>query len=192
MNLAGFVGHTEYLADKFGVKDHVMIMVAGSLKIVLLTRHVALSDVPAMLSPELLLNTVCVARKGLKDIFGLSAPRIAVAAFNPHAGRDTFLGKEDKLIAGALKHCPGSAGPFPPDTLFTRANLAKFDCVIALYHDQGMIPFKLLAFDRGVNLTLGLPIIRTSPAHGTAYDLISAGKPPNARSTLEAIKLCVK
>jgi len=193
MSLPDFCGHTEYLAQKFRVKECVMLMVAGKMKIALLTRHVPLRDVPAMLKPQLLIKTSTIIKNGLRDVFGLSSPKIAVAAFNPHAGKDTFLDREDRRIAEAIKLCPrGVFGPFPPDTLFTTHNIAKFDCLIALYHDQGMIPFKLLGFDQGVNLTLGLPIRRTSPAHGPAYDIVRLGKEPLWRPTWEAIRLCAK
>jgi 4-hydroxythreonine-4-phosphate dehydrogenase len=126
-------------------------------------------------------------------MFGLKNPKIAVTAFNPHAGVDTFFDAEEKIIYNAIKVFKKNFyGPYPCDSIFIEKNLKKYDCIICLYHDQAMIPFKLLSLKAGVNLTLGLPIIRTSPAHGVAFDVMKTGKIPFHSSMVEAIKLALK
>jgi 4-hydroxythreonine-4-phosphate dehydrogenase len=123
----------------------------------------------------------------------IKKPKIVISSFNPHAGIDTFLGKEEKIIKSAMNKCEHKIyGPYPADTLFLKNKIKDYDCIICLYHDQAMIPFKLLSFKQGVNLTIGLPIIRTSPAHGVAFDLIRKAKRPLHHSMLEAIKLSAK
>jgi 4-hydroxythreonine-4-phosphate dehydrogenase len=170
-----------------------MMMVSNKLKTVLFTRHVLFKKVPFFITETNLNNTFSLVFKSLKEIFKIKQPRIAVASLNPHAGKDTFLGKEEKVIYKVVSNFRNNFyGPYPSDSLFTESAIKKYDCIIALYHDQGMIPFKLLSMKTGVNLTLGLPIIRTSPAHGIAADLMRASKEPFASSMVEAIKLALR
>lgn len=169
----GFLGHTEFLADYFDVKSVVMMMVSAQLRVVLLTRHLNLKRVPDAINQKLIKDTVFLVTSFLKRKLGIKKPNIGIASFNPHAGINTFLGPEEKKIKEFLSSLDQPVlGPYPADSLFIQGNLGKFDCIIALYHDQGMIPFKLLALRWGVNITLGLPIIRTSPDHGVAFDLV--------------------
>lgn len=193
IRLKNFSGHTEYLADYFGVDNFAMMMVSPNLKTILFSRHILLRQASAVINEEDFLKTISLVIFSLKDKFKIKNPKVAVASFNPHAGVDTFLDREEKDMRAAVKRAgAGVCGPYPCDTLFTPDKLKKFDCVLCPYHDQAMIPFKLLSFKRGVNLTLGLPIIRTSPAHGTAYDLTRAGKKPFFTSMAEAIKLAAR
>ncbi|MCF7907518.1 MAG: 4-hydroxythreonine-4-phosphate dehydrogenase PdxA [Candidatus Omnitrophica bacterium] len=188
-----FSGHTEYLKNYFRVPQIEMMMVSAQLKIVLLTRHIDLSKVNSLLRPEEIKKTLSLVYSSLQGQFKLKKPNIAFASFNPHAGVDTFFGKEEKKIAfGIAKFRKKISGPYPSDTLFTKDSLNKYDCIVCVYHDQAMIPFKLLAMREGVNLTLGLPIVRTSPAHGVAYDLTKQKKTPFHSSMFEAIKLALK
>ncbi|MCM8830836.1 MAG: 4-hydroxythreonine-4-phosphate dehydrogenase PdxA [Candidatus Omnitrophica bacterium] len=187
-----FIGHTEYLQKYFKVKNVEMMMVSGALKIVLFTRHHLLRNVSKFIKKNKLIETFFLVHYSLKNLFCIKSPKIVIASFNPHAGIDTFLGEEEKIIYSAINSFKEKLyGPYPADTLFLKNNLSKYDCFICLYHDQGMIPFKILSFKKGVNLTLGLPIIRTSPAHGVAYDVIRFGKNPFYFSMLEAIKLAL-
>ncbi|MFH1139164.1 MAG: 4-hydroxythreonine-4-phosphate dehydrogenase PdxA [Pseudomonadota bacterium] len=183
LNKAGryFPGHTEFLAQLSGGVDVVMMMAGPRLKVVLVTIHEALSRVPRLISKEKILSTVLITHRALKTYFGLENPRLALAALNPHAGEAGLFGREEETILGpALAEARGLgldlSGPYPPDTLFYRASQGEFDVVVAMYHDQGLIPFKLLHFKDGVNVTLGLPFIRTSVDHGTAYDLAGRGR----------------
>lgn len=188
-----FKGHTEYLADYFKTDNFAMMMVSQKLKTVLFTRHDPLRRVSSFIKKPALVNLFSLVFNSLEKTFGIKAPRIAVVSLNPHAGINTFLDKEDKIIHAAVKESAKRIyGPFPSDTIFTQDNLKKFDCVVCLYHDQAMIPFKLLSFKKGVNLTLGLPIIRTSPAHGVAYEIIREGQKPFSSSMIEAVKLAVE
>lgn len=192
LNLPDFSGHSEYLAGYFKCKMEMM-MVSPELKTVLFTRHIPFRDVPAFITKNNLTNTFELVLKSLKNIFKIKNPKIAVASLNPHAGKDTFLGKEEKIIYKVIRGAGSNFyGPHPADSLFTESALKKYDCIIALYHDQGMIPFKLLAMKTGVNLTVGLPVIRTSPAHGVALDVMRSNKEPFASSMIEAIKLALK
>lgn len=186
--LSSFSGHTEYLAGFFKVPSVVMMMYSEKVKVALLTRHICLRKVSSSITAKELGATVRLARAFLKKECRIRAPRIAVAGINPHAGIDTFLDAEEKIIRKVVDSFrSGVRGPYPADTLFTRRRLKEFDCIIACYHDQGMIPFKLLSFDEGVNVTLGLPIIRTSPCHGVAFDRIREGLPVSAASMRQAI-----
>jgi 4-hydroxythreonine-4-phosphate dehydrogenase len=125
-------------------------------------------------------------------MFKIKNPKIALVSFNPHAGINTFMNEEEKVISQAVRKFRNRIyGPFPADTIFIKENFRKYHCIITLYHDQGMIPFKLLSFKEGVNLTLGLPIVRTSPAHGVAYDVLKKGKKPFSSSMIEAVKLAL-
>ncbi len=190
LNFAGFSGHTEYLADYFRVKKVDMMMVAGRFKVVLLTRHIPLREISDKITRTDLLKTFKLVYPFLKDKFKIKNPRIAVCSLNPHAGVETFLDNEEKVIKSAIDKCSlPVTGPYPADTLFIKDNLKNYDCLIALYHDQGMIPFKLLSLKEGVNLTLGLPLIRTSPAHGVAFDAVRRNKILFYSSMIEAIRL---
>ncbi|MGR3804570.1 4-hydroxythreonine-4-phosphate dehydrogenase PdxA [Marinibacterium profundimaris] len=186
-------GHTEYLAARAGV-DRVVMMLAGpDLRVVPATIHIALSDVPRALTPALLRETIEITARDLKDRFGLPAPRIAVSGLNPHAGEGGAMGHEElDWIAGLIAEMAAEGhavtGPHPADTMFHAAARARYDVAIAMYHDQALIPIKTLDFDRGVNVTLGLPFIRTSPDHGTAYDIAGQGIAAPT-SLVEALKL---
>ena len=192
----GFEGHTEYLALKSGAKDFAMMFVGPRLKIALVTRHVALKEVPAKLSVKGIYRTICLAHECLKEYFRIRDPKIAVAGLNPHAGESGAFGDEEKrIIVPAIKMASRSAkrivGPVSPDAVFGPALTGRFDCVVAMYHDQALVPFKMLYSDSGVNLTLGLPFIRTSPDHGTAFDIAGKGI-ANPASMIEAIKLACR
>jgi len=190
LNVPRFHGHTELLAEYFGTKCVVMMMVCGSLRVALLTRHLSLRKVPGAVTRELVKNTIRLVYFHLKEEFGIRNPKIAIAGLNPHAGINTFLSREEKIIKSAIHSFSGKVyGPYPSDTLFLKDKIKQFDCIIASYHDQAMIPFKLLSLWRGVNLTLGLPIIRTSPAHGVAFDIMGAHRIPHSSSMAAAIRL---
>lgn len=191
-----FEGHTEYLAGKSHVRDFAMMFVGPGLKIALVTRHIALKDVPAKLSVTGIHRTILLADECLKRDFNIRKPKIAVAGLNPHAGEGGAFGdEEERIIAPAIKKASrsvkGVAGPIPPDAVFAAALAGRFDCVVAMYHDQALVPFKMLYFDNGVNLTLGLPFIRTSPDHGTAFDIAGKGI-ANPASMIEAIRLACR
>lgn len=193
LHMPRFIGHTEYLASYFGVKNAQMLMMSGRLKVILFTRHCALRKVPALITRDALSLLLRQVHKELIRRFKIVRPRIAVASFNPHAGIDTFLEREEVIVQDAIrKSACGATGPFPADTLFLHQNLNRYDCIVCLYHDQGMIPFKLLSFHDGVNITLGLPVIRTSPAHGTAFDLVRQHITPSWTSMANAIKTAVR
>ncbi len=174
-----FPGHTEYLADKFQSKSYLMLMITPTLRIGVVTGHVALREVPQLLTIDLIMDKIQILNKSLKKDFGIQKPKIALLGLNPHAGEEGLLGKEEQeVIQPALNKARDlgilAFGPFPADGFFGYHENNKFDAVLAMYHDQGLVPFKTLAYNEGVNFTAGLPVIRTSPAHGTAYDL--AGK----------------
>jgi len=181
VNLAGipFSGHTELLASLCGVRDFVMMQSAGELRVVFVTTHISIAQVPAAVTFD---RIVAVTRL-LRDAIvaeGIVHPKIAVAALNPHAGENGNMGKEDEtIVKPAIRVLADEGinieGPFPPDTLFIESIRSRFDGIVSMYHDQGHIPFKMLAFDRGVNSTLGLPVIRTSVDHGTAFEIAWKG-----------------
>ena len=169
----GFKGHTEYLAKYFNTKRVEMMMVSEKVKLLLFTRHISLKDVSSYIKKESLLSTIDITYCYLKKYFKIKHPKIVFVSLNPHAGLNTYLGKEEKIIVRVIKESDRDIyGPYPCDTIFSCGSAVKYDCVICLYHDQGMTPFKMLSLRHGVNATLGLPIIRTSPAHGVAYDII--------------------
>jgi 4-hydroxythreonine-4-phosphate dehydrogenase len=173
-----FPGHTEMLASRLGVRDVVMLFVGPRLKVALATVHVALADVPRALTTAGLRTTIELVARSLVGDFGIAAPRIGVVGLNPHAGEGGLLGVEDReVIAPALAPLPPAVltGPLVPDAAFRELAERRHDAVIAMYHDQGLIPVKLIDFDEAVNVTLGLPIVRTSPDHGTAYDIAGRG-----------------
>lgn len=169
-----YPGHTEMLAALTGSAKVRMMMAGPRLKVVLVTIHVPLRQVGDLLTQEEIVDCIRMTRAALQCDFALAAPRIAVAGFNPHGGEEGLFGDEEtRIIAPAVAAFPREevSGPWPPDTIFHKAAAGRFDAVIAMYHDQGLIPFKLLHFQDGVNVTLGLPLVRTSVDHGTAYDI---------------------
>ncbi|MDY0101680.1 MAG: 4-hydroxythreonine-4-phosphate dehydrogenase PdxA [Lentimicrobium sp.] len=174
-----FPGHTEYLANKFDARDYLMLMVSHSIRIGVVTGHIPLREVADTITEELLMNKIKILHQSLLQDFGIRNPRIAILGINPHASDNGLLGAEEaKVIKPAIDKAFDSGmlvfGPYPADGFFGSSVFTEFDGILAMFHDQGMLPFKTLAFDSGVNYTAGLPIIRTSPAHGTAYDI--AGK----------------
>ena len=192
-SMGDFSGHTEFLAGHFKAKGAGMMMVGGNLRIFLLTRHIPLRDVSGTVRKKLVRESLLLVYHSLRSVFRIRNPKIVFAGLNPHAGVNTFLEKEERIIRDIVKDFKhGVEGPYPSDTLFLENIAKKYDCIIACYHDQAMIPFKLLSFTKGVNLTLGLPIIRTSPAHGTAFDLMRKNIEPLHSSMVSAIKLARK
>ena len=192
----GFEGHTEYLAEKTGAKSFAMMFVGKKFKITLVTRHIALKDVPDKLTESKIFSAIELTDRYLKKFFRIRSPRIGVAGLNPHAGENGMFGREEGLVIApairrAAKRIKGIRGPVSPDVIFNAALEGKFDAVVSMYHDQALIPFKLLYFDTGVNLTLGLPFIRTSPDHGTAFDIAGKGVAGHS-SMVEAIRLACR
>ncbi|MEP4035903.1 4-hydroxythreonine-4-phosphate dehydrogenase PdxA [Pseudophaeobacter sp.] len=188
-----FPGHTEFLAHLAGRSRVVMMLASPALRVVPATIHIALRDVPHVLTPDLLREVIAITAQGLRSQFGIAQPRIAVAGLNPHAGEGGAMGQEELLWINDLICELNSVsltltGPHPADTLFHAAARARYDAAICMYHDQALIPIKTLDFDRGVNVTLGLPFIRTSPDHGTAFDIAGTGV-ANPSSLVEALKL---
>ena len=189
-------GHTELLADLTHTREVRMMLYGSRLKVVLVTVHLPLTEVAASLTRRRIRTTIELTHRSLQEWFGLAEPRLAVAALNPHGGEDGMFGQEERrVIRPAVRDCSGRgmcvSGPVPADSLFHRAVAGEFDAVICMYHDQGLGPFKLLHFTDGVNLTLGLPIIRTSVDHGTAYDIAGKGV-ADPRSMKQAILLAAK
>jgi 4-hydroxythreonine-4-phosphate dehydrogenase len=197
--LPGFVGHTEWLEARGGAGRSVMMLAGERLKVALVTNHLPLSRVRAALTPALIAETIAVTFRAMREDLGVAAPRIALAAWNPHAGESGTVGdEEERLCAPALalarRAGTPAVGPFPADSVFFRAALGEFDAVVALYHDQGLIPVKLMDSvmgDSAVNVTLGLPIVRTSPDHGVAYSLAGTGKASPA-SMIAALRLAAR
>ena len=187
-----FSGHTEYLAQHSNAAHVVMMLVGGPLKVALVTRHLALKDVPRALTKHNVAHTIALTAEALKMYFGISHPRIAVCGLNPHAGEAGVMGEEEiRTIKPALRKVLNVGkieGPLPSDTLFHLAFNREFDAIVAMYHDQGLIPLKMIAFHKGVNVTLGLPYVRTSPDHGTAYAIAGKNK-AHPGSMIEAITL---
>ena len=194
MNLAGFPypGHTEILAETTGSKNYAMMLLAGPLRVVHVTTHTSLRKACDQIKKERVATTIRLTDRAVKDL-GIAKPRIAVAGLNPHAGEGGLFGTEEmEEIAPAIRECRSEGilaeGPFPPDTVFLRGKRGEFDAVVAMYHDQGHIPVKILGFEEGVNVTIGLPIIRTSVDHGTAFDIAWRGV-ADPRSMIEAIRV---
>jgi len=190
-----FTGHTEYLAVHSGTPRVVMMLAGAGLRVALATTHLALAEVPAAITREELTTTLRILHRDLQDKFGIPRPRILVAGLNPHAGEGGHMGREEiEVIAPVLSalRLEGMdlVGPLPADTLFTRGVLEGSDAQLAMYHDQGLAVLKYAAFEDGVNITLGLPIVRTSVDHGTALDLAGSGR-ADARSLLAAIDCAV-
>ncbi len=176
-----FPGHTEYIEERVGDgQKALMILLKGDFRVALVTGHVPVRDIPGMLTKELIMEKMEIFHQSLKKDFGIDNPRIAVFSLNPHAGDHGLLGTEEKeIIIPAMKEMIAKGvqcfGPYPADGFMGSGNYTHFDGILAMYHDQGLAPFKALAMDEGVNFTAGLPIVRTSPAHGTAYDIAGKG-----------------
>ena len=182
MNMAGYHynGHTELIAERTGTTRYAMMLAGEKLRVVLVSIHMPFKDVPKVLTTDKIVDLTQLTAESLISRFGIENPRIAVAGLNPHAGEDKMFGDEEEtIITPAVDICreEGFAvtGPFPPDTVYYHAVQGRFDAVVSMYHDQGLIPFKLIHFENGVNTTLGLPIVRTSVDHGTAYDIAGQG-----------------
>lgn len=182
-----FPGHTEMLAAVAGVPT-TMMLASDRLRVVLATTHIPLADVGAALTHDLIVQTAATTRKGLQEGFGIAEPRIALCALNPHAGDGGRFGTEDDTLLRPAAMASGIAGPFPADTVFVRAMRGEFDAVIAPYHDVGMTAIKVASFGSAVNVTLGLPFVRTSPDHGTALDIAGQGI-ASAESMIQAMEL---
>jgi 4-hydroxythreonine-4-phosphate dehydrogenase len=190
-----FPGHTELLANRFNAKHVAMMFVAPQLRVVLATIHEPISQLRNLFTIGRVFNPIELADHALRNWFGCDRPRLAVCGLNPHAGEEGKFGDEEqRVITPAILMAEQAGiladGPFPADTVFTKALAGEYDCVVAMYHDQGLIPIKLLARDDAVNLTLGLPIIRTSPDHGTAFDIAGHGT-ANPGSMIAAIHLAI-
>jgi 4-hydroxythreonine-4-phosphate dehydrogenase len=192
---AGFAypGHTEYLAALAGTSDVVMMLASDQLRVVPATIHIALKEVPMALTADLLETRIRITHADLIARFGIANPRLSVAGLNPHAGEGGKMGREEiEVIAPVLDKLRAEgmqiSGPASADTMFHAAARARYDAAICMYHDQALIPIKTLDFDRGVNITLGLPFIRTSPDHGTAFDIAGQGI-ANPTSTIEALRM---
>lgn len=198
MNRAGhdYPGHTELLAELCGTGDFVMMLAGEVLRVSLVTIHEALADIPRLVTLEKVLKTIRITAAGVARLTGIPRPRLAVLALNPHCGEGGLFGNEEREIIGpaiqaAQAEGINAVGPLSADTLFHFAGQGAYDGVVAMYHDQGLIPLKMLHFDDGVNITLGLPIIRTSVDHGTAYDLAGTGR-ASEKSMLAAIRMAVE
>lgn len=195
MNLAKsrYHGHTELLADRTGTNDYAMMMAGSRLRVVLVTIHIPLAMVPVSLTIEKIITIIKITDNSLRERFGIKRPKIVVAGLNPHSGEAGMFGDEERrIIEPAVTRSKAEdidvSGPYPPDTIFYKALNGSWDAVVCMYHDQGLIPFKMIHFSDGVNTTLGLPIIRTSVDHGTAYDIAGKGI-ADPGSLIEAIKL---
>jgi 4-hydroxythreonine-4-phosphate dehydrogenase len=188
-----FTGHTEFLADQAGAAHVVMMLVGGGLRVALATTHLPLAAVPQAITVESLVKTLRVLERDLRTRFRIQNPRILVAGLNPHSGESGHLGREDiEIITPAIRESGVNAtGPIPADTLFVPERLKHADAVLAMYHDQGLPVLKFASFGRGVNVTLGLPFVRTSVDHGTALDLAGTGK-ADPRSLIEAVELAIE
>jgi len=198
MHQAGyrFDGHTELLAKLTNTKDYVMMLAGDRLRVSLVTIHCALREVPQRLNRKKIVKTIKITAQALERDFAIKRPHLAVCALNPHAGESGLFGMEDKeIIRPSVEEAKNDGlsvdGPFPADTIFYQAINGRFDAVVAMYHDQGLIPLKLLHFSDAVNITLGLPIIRTSVDHGTAYDIAGKGV-ADPSSLIAAIRMAAK
>ena len=195
VHLAGFPfpGHTEYLAAQTKTEKFAMMMAGPRLKVTLVTIHEPLKHVPALLSLEKILDTIEITHRALRERFGIAKPRLAVCGLNPHAGEEGLLGREEiEIIAPAIAEAKRRGldceGPKVPDAVFHEAYEGHWDALICMYHDQGLIPFKMVHFREGVNVTLGLPLVRTSPDHGTAFDIAGQGE-ADPSSMIAALRL---
>ena len=193
MNAQGFsnTGHTEYLQQEFGTEDVTMIMVSEQLKVGVVTGHIPLRDVPGSITKEKILGKLRIMKASLERDFGIPDPKIAVLGLNPHCGDGGLLGDEEQsIILPAVQEATREGiqafGPYSPDGFFSLGNYGRFDATLAMYHDQGLAPFKAIAFSDGVNYTAGLPVVRTSPDHGTAYEMAGRDE-ADPRSMMSAI-----
>lgn len=198
MHMAGvnFDGHTELLAQRTKTSDYVMMLAGSRLRVALATIHLPLTQVPQKLTTEAIFKTIRITDEALRSPFAILRPRLAVAAMNPHAGEGGLFGNEEtRIISPAIRQAAEAgvdvSGPYPSDTLFYWALKGRWDAVIAMYHDQGLIPFKMVHFSDGVNTTLGLPIVRTSVDHGTAYDIAGTGN-ADPGSLIAAIQMAAQ
>ncbi|HYC41033.1 MAG TPA: 4-hydroxythreonine-4-phosphate dehydrogenase PdxA, partial [Chitinophagaceae bacterium] len=190
-----FTGHTPYLKHLFGVTDVVMMLCAGNFRVALVTEHVPLAEVARQITREKILAKLNILHQSLQRDFGIGKPRIAVLGLNPHAGDEGLIGNEEEaIIRPAIRDAKHAGmlvvGPYSPDAFFARRHHEKFDAVLAMYHDQGLIPFKTLAVGEGVNFTAGLSVVRTSPDHGTAFDIAGKNK-ADTSSFLAAVFECI-
>ena len=190
-----FSGHTPYLQHAFGNTENLMLLVADNIRMALVTEHVTIGDIAKHITKDKIKQKLAILHSSLQRDFGVDKPRIAVLALNPHAGDEGLIGKEEiEIIKPAIKESKQNIlvfGPYSADAFFARGAHEKFDGVLAMYHDQGLIPFKSLAFGEGVNFTAGLPIVRTSPDHGTAFDIAGKNK-ADASSFTASIFECVR
>jgi 4-hydroxythreonine-4-phosphate dehydrogenase len=193
LHLAGYTypGHTEFLAALAGVADVAMMLTSDRLRVVLVTTHIPLKAVLASITTERVVTAGRITVEALRRWWGIAAPRLAVCALNPHAGEGGLFGTEDETILAPAAKALGCAGPLPADTVFVRAMRGEFDAVLAPYHDVGMTAIKVASFGHAVNVTLGLPFIRTSPDHGTAFDIAGKGV-ADPSSMREAVRLAVE
>ncbi len=196
-HLAGYnyPGHTELIAEKTHTRQYAMMFAGGPLKVILATTHIPLMGLWGRLNIGAVFHPIEMVHKALVEWFDIEKPRIAVCGLNPHASENGAFGdEEERIISPAIfmarEQGIDATGPYPPDTIFIAARDGKYDAVVALYHDQGLIPVKLLAFDKAVNLTVGLPIIRTSPDHGTAFDIVARNR-ANPGSMTAAIEMAI-
>jgi 4-hydroxythreonine-4-phosphate dehydrogenase len=190
-----FTGHTPYLKSVFGVNDVVMMLCAGNFRVALVTEHIPVSDISKHITKEKILSKLNIVHQSLQKDFGIDKPRIAVLGLNPHAGDEALIGNEEEtIIKPAIKEAKNNnmlvIGPYSADAFFARRSYDRFDAVLAMYHDQGLIPFKTLATGEGVNYTAGLPAVRTSPDHGVAFDIAGKDK-ADISSFITAIYECV-
>jgi len=192
LNAGGYVvpGHTELLKQLTGAPRVAMMLASDKLRVVLVTTHLALRDALAILTPERIGQTAETTRAGLRDWFGIAVPRLALCAVNPHAGEGGLFGHEEELVLTPAAKASNLVGPLPADTVFVRAMRGEFDAVLAPYHDVGMTAIKVASFGHGVNVTLGLPVPRTAPDHGTAMDIAGQGI-ADPSSMLEACRVAV-
>ena len=199
INLAGskFSGHTEYLKERTKSKDIVMLLLNDKLRISLVTRHIPLKEVSGSLNQQVIVKNIFLTHRSLKSMFGIKNPRLVACGVNPHASDNGILGdEENKIIIPALRKVRDAGvsidGPLSADVAIAQAGDGRYDCVIAMYHDQALIPLKLTGKSSGINMTLGLPFIRTSPLHGTAFDIARIPHLADPASLIAAIKLAVK
>lgn len=193
LHLAGypFPGHTEWLAQLAGGVDVAMMLAAAKLRVVLVTTHIPFREVLTQLTEERIVLIGEITQRALRERFGIEAPRLAVCALNPHAGEGGLFGDEEERVLAPAARRLGAAGPLPADTVFVRGTRGEFDAILAPYHDVGMTAVKVSGFGRGVNITLGLPFIRTAPDHGTAFDIAGKGI-ADPSSMREAVEMAVR
>ncbi|MGV8092755.1 MAG: 4-hydroxythreonine-4-phosphate dehydrogenase PdxA [Mangrovibacterium sp.] len=190
-----FPGHTEFLGEQFNTDNYIMLMVSEMMKLGVVTTHVPISKVSSLITKEAIIKKLRIMAASLEQDFSIKKPRIAVLGLNPHAGDGGLLGSEEnEIIIPAIEQAKEQGilaiGPYPADGFFGSGDYARFDAILAMYHDQGLTPFKVISFERGVNYTAGLPVIRTSPAHGTAFDIAGEGK-ASPDSFREALYLAI-